>query len=385
MYPSNKTSFACFCFFLWFISFSFPFFGQIDCVENILLVSPAHAYQPSDKTEKGMGKAATETMVPHGNTMPEDSGSMSGQAGGMMKKLIESGKLPDSFRPQLYPSMVELFDPSKKSFDAFEQHSLMRISRGYELLSESMKKLPAAITSRDFMEIRNAHEQLRTGYEQLRSGISTYLKLANGESPREIGFNWFKQELNIDYSSPFYHREILWGMDVKRLIICIIMLSGFALVIIAYMYRIHRVKALFQKISDEISEPLPSKPFTPRTTSPKSISPKTAPPRGDNIDDKVPIKSGASTTAEPVLEVNFSESGKHAALPTGTTVLEAAESVGVEIDNSCREGFCGLCKIKLLKGQVSMECDEALTEEDKKDNMILACQAKADDNITVKA
>lgn len=75
--------------------------------------------------------------------------------------------------------------------------------------------------------------------------------------------------------------------------------------------------------------------------------------------------------------VIFSRSGKSAALPTDTTVLEAAESVGVEIPWSCRVGICGSCKVRLQQGAVSMEVEEGLPPEDKAAGLILACQAKS--------
>ena len=59
------------------------------------------------------------------------------------------------------------------------------------------------------------------------------------------------------------------------------------------------------------------------------------------------------------------------------TVLEAAESVGVEIPWSCRVGICGTCKVKLQQGSVSMEVEEGLPPEDKAAGLILACQAKS--------
>ncbi len=93
---------------------------------------------------------------------------------------------------------------------------------------------------------------------------------------------------------------------------------------------------------------------------------------------EVPVPVGAPA-------VNFTKSGKSTQLPPDQTVLEAAESIGVEIDNSCLSGQCGLCKIKLCKGQVTMECDDALSDEDKAAGLILACQAKSTENLEVEA
>ncbi|MEW5976335.1 MAG: 2Fe-2S iron-sulfur cluster-binding protein [Acidobacteriota bacterium] len=83
--------------------------------------------------------------------------------------------------------------------------------------------------------------------------------------------------------------------------------------------------------------------------------------------------------------VTFARSGKSAALPPDQTILDVADSVGVEIDNSCRSGSCGSCKVKLLSGTVTMECEDALEPNDKAQNIILACQAKSTSNVAVEA
>ena len=66
-------------------------------------------------------------------------------------------------------------------------------------------------------------------------------------------------------------------------------------------------------------------------------------------------------------------------------MLEIAESVGVPIDYQCRVGTCGICKVQLLDGKVTMEVEDALTPEDKAQNIILACQAKSIANLVVEA
>lgn len=91
----------------------------------------------------------------------------------------------------------------------------------------------------------------------------------------------------------------------------------------------------------------------------------------------------ASPETTPV--VSFAISGKAAPLPADTSVLEAAEHVGVSIDNSCRAGTCGQCKVRLLKGSVTMAVEDALAPEEKARGIILACQAKATRNIEVEA
>jgi ferredoxin len=67
------------------------------------------------------------------------------------------------------------------------------------------------------------------------------------------------------------------------------------------------------------------------------------------------------------------------------TVLEAAEDLGVSINYDCRSGICGQCKIKLLAGHVVMEAQDALTAVDRVNNLILSCQARCVDQVSVEA
>lgn len=90
-------------------------------------------------------------------------------------------------------------------------------------------------------------------------------------------------------------------------------------------------------------------------------------------------------TAVAIPTVTFAQSGKSAPLPPDMTVLDAADAVGVEIDNSCRVGTCGTCRVKLSSGQVTMAVEDGLEPGDKEAGIILACQAKATGNVVVEA
>jgi ferredoxin len=69
----------------------------------------------------------------------------------------------------------------------------------------------------------------------------------------------------------------------------------------------------------------------------------------------------------------------------GKTILELAEENDVEIDYQCRVGVCGRCKVKLDSGQVSMAVEDALTDDDKAQGIVLACQAKPRTDVIVEA
>lgn len=94
-----------------------------------------------------------------------------------------------------------------------------------------------------------------------------------------------------------------------------------------------------------------------------------------------PPKKGALPTDDATqathATVRFVTSGKSAPLAPTATVLEAADDAGVNIDNSCRAGTCGSCKVRLLKGEVTMDVEDALDDADRQAGVILACQAKS--------
>ena len=86
---------------------------------------------------------------------------------------------------------------------------------------------------------------------------------------------------------------------------------------------------------------------------------------------------------EPLL--TLARSGKSLPLAPDKVLLEIAEDAGVNIDYECRSGICGRCKTRLLAGQVTMETQDALTDEEKAKNIILMCQARATARVTVDA
>lgn len=106
-------------------------------------------------------------------------------------------------------------------------------------------------------------------------------------------------------------------------------------------------------------------------------------PAARTADSSTKTPKSKSKTAG--LTINFKSSGKSGPISPDQTILDVADEVGVDIDNSCRSGQCGLCKVKLLSGKVEMECDDSLDQEDKDAGMVLACQAKATGNIEVEA
>ena len=57
------------------------------------------------------------------------------------------------------------------------------------------------------------------------------------------------------------------------------------------------------------------------------------------------------------------------------TILEAALNQGADLPYACKGGMCCTCKAKLLEGQVKMEVNWGLEEEEVRQGYILTCQA----------
>ncbi len=115
--------------------------------------------------------------------------------------------------------------------------------------------------------------------------------------------------------------------------------------------------------------------FGPALGKPEPTRPQAAPPPGE--------QEAVTRVALPT--VAFSLSDKSAPLPPDQTVLDVADQIGVEIDNSCRVGTCGTCRVKLLAGEVTMAVEDGLEPGDKENHIVLACQAKSTGNVTVEA
>ena len=67
------------------------------------------------------------------------------------------------------------------------------------------------------------------------------------------------------------------------------------------------------------------------------------------------------------------------------SLLELAEDNGIEIDNDCRQGFCGTCMVRLLSGQVHMDAEDGLDETDRQNGMILTCTAVPESDVVLEA
>ena len=72
-------------------------------------------------------------------------------------------------------------------------------------------------------------------------------------------------------------------------------------------------------------------------------------------------------------EVAFTDTGKSIRITPGETVHAAAAKLGLMIPKACGMGICGTCKVMKLSGEVEMEHNGGITEEDEAEGYILSC------------
>ncbi|WP_019505972.1 ferredoxin--nitrite reductase [Pleurocapsa sp. PCC 7319] len=83
-------------------------------------------------------------------------------------------------------------------------------------------------------------------------------------------------------------------------------------------------------------------------------------------------------------KIFFANSWKEAVCSEPEYILDAAEKVDIEIENSCRAGTCGTCVANILKGEVTYEEDyDALS--DLEPGQILTCCSKPVSSVVIDA
>jgi ferredoxin-NADP reductase len=120
----------------------------------------------------------------------------------------------------------------------------------------------------------------------------------------------------------------------------------------------------------------------PAASAPAASAPAASAPAASAPAASAPAASAPAAQAGTT--VVFKKSGQTLSIAPDQTVLELSEQYGINIPFVCRVGTCGACKVPLLSGQVDMEVQVALTDEDKQKGIILACQAKAKSNLEIQ-
>jgi phthalate 4,5-dioxygenase reductase subunit len=81
-------------------------------------------------------------------------------------------------------------------------------------------------------------------------------------------------------------------------------------------------------------------------------------------------------------KLRLGKSGEVIDMPTTKTILEVLREKGQEVPSSCETGTCGTCRTKLLAGEADHR-DLFLTEDERKDNIMICVSRARSDEITI--
>jgi ferredoxin len=87
----------------------------------------------------------------------------------------------------------------------------------------------------------------------------------------------------------------------------------------------------------------------------------------------VPEPGGPRTVAIHVNGVEY-----RALAFAGATLLDTGLDAGAPMPFSCSVGGCGVCRVRLIDGSVTMEEPNCLTIEERREGWVLSCVARAD-------
>ncbi|MGO0123153.1 ASKHA domain-containing protein [Desulfothermobacter acidiphilus] len=82
--------------------------------------------------------------------------------------------------------------------------------------------------------------------------------------------------------------------------------------------------------------------------------------------------------------VRFLPEGVAVEVPKGQTLLQAAARAGIILKGACGgEGVCGRCRVQVLEGRVTAPHNPRLSEQERQEGWVLACQALPVGEVTV--
>ena len=62
------------------------------------------------------------------------------------------------------------------------------------------------------------------------------------------------------------------------------------------------------------------------------------------------------------------------------TILELALENGIDAPYSCQGGICSTCLARIVKGSVTMDNNQILTDDEVEEGLILTCQSRITSN-----
>ncbi len=108
----------------------------------------------------------------------------------------------------------------------------------------------------------------------------------------------------------------------------------------------------------------------------------------ESFSPAAPVAVGESVLTddgEALSMVGFTLSGKEMPCQPGQTVLMTARAAGVRIGAACESGICGTCRVLKLSGEVEMNHNGGILDEEIEEGYILACCSRPLTDVKVEA
>jgi glycine betaine catabolism B len=98
----------------------------------------------------------------------------------------------------------------------------------------------------------------------------------------------------------------------------------------------------------------------------------------------VEVEAVALAEGDVPAMVSFAIAGKQAACKPGETILMTARANGVRIGAACESGLCGTCRVMLLSGEVDMNHNGGILDEEIEEGYILACCSRPKGDVEIE-
>ncbi|OLP58700.1 hybrid-cluster NAD(P)-dependent oxidoreductase [Xaviernesmea oryzae] len=104
--------------------------------------------------------------------------------------------------------------------------------------------------------------------------------------------------------------------------------------------------------------------------------------------EELAIRAGGAPEGEQApasATVSFTMAGKQALCPPGQTILQTARKAGVRIGAACEGGICGTCRVMKVSGQVEMNHQGGILDDEIDEGYILACCSRPVGDVAIEA